>query len=112
VNGTFLGPATLYPGVTTPAQPGETIVLYGNGFGRTNPPVGAGSLAPYGTLPSNPVIRIGGLPATVRFAGIVAAGEYQFNVVVPSGVPNGDNPISATYENVTTQPGIAIAVQR
>ena len=31
-SGTLLGPASLYPGATTPAKPGETIVLYANGF--------------------------------------------------------------------------------
>jgi uncharacterized protein (TIGR03437 family) len=30
-----IGPATLYPGLTTPASPGETIVIYGNGYGQT-----------------------------------------------------------------------------
>jgi len=32
-NGYLIGPATLYPGSSTPAKPGETIVLYTNGFG-------------------------------------------------------------------------------
>ena len=27
-DGSLLGPASLYPGATTPAQPGETLVLY------------------------------------------------------------------------------------
>jgi uncharacterized protein (TIGR03437 family) len=32
-------PATLYPGASAPAKPGEAIVLYANGFGLTNVPV-------------------------------------------------------------------------
>jgi uncharacterized protein (TIGR03437 family) len=31
-----------------------------------------------------PQITIGGVPATVAFAGIVEAGLYQFNVVIPN----------------------------
>ena len=111
-NGSFLGPATLYPGLTTPATPGEIIVLYGNGFGQTNPPLAADSMAPSGTLPVNSVIRIGGVQAVVQYAGIGAPGEYQFNVVVPAGALNGDNSLTATYNNAVTQPGIMIAVQR
>src|ERR1035441_3001671 len=35
-----VGAANLLPGMTTtPAKPGETILLYGTGFGPTNPPL-------------------------------------------------------------------------
>ena len=40
---TFVGPTTLYPGTTTPAQPGEIISVYANGFGMTTNPVATGS---------------------------------------------------------------------
>src|ERR1019366_3740974 len=36
-DGQFLGPANLYPGATVPAQAGDVILLYGTGFGPTNP---------------------------------------------------------------------------
>jgi uncharacterized protein (TIGR03437 family) len=94
-NGTYLGPATLYPGLTTPAAPGETVVLYANGFGPVTPPVAPGSEVQSGSLSSLPAIRIGGLPATVQYAGLVSPGLYQFNVVAPASVPSGDNPITA-----------------
>ena len=35
LNGSYLGPASLSPGLTTPAKPGETVVLYGP-WVRTN----------------------------------------------------------------------------
>ena len=41
-NGSYLGPTSLYPGSTTPAQPGETITMYANGFGSTSTPVVSG----------------------------------------------------------------------
>jgi len=59
---------------------------------------------PATSLPVLPVITIGGLPAKVDYAAVVAAGEYQFNVEVPLGVPNGDNLLVATYNGFTTQP--------
>lgn len=35
-SGDLLGPTALYPGYTTPAKPGETVLLYANGFGSTS----------------------------------------------------------------------------
>ena len=111
LNGTYVGPASLYAGLTTPAQPGETVVLYGNGFGPTSTPVVSGSIAQSGSLSPLPVIKIGGVTATVQFAGLVAVGQYQFNVVVPSNLANGDQSITATYSGQTTQAGTSIAIR-
>jgi len=112
-NGTcYLGPTTLYPGLTTPAKPGETIVLYANGFGQVNPPITAGSASQVGTLPTLPVVTIGGIPAQVIFAGLVAPGQFQFNVMVPLAAPNGDNALSATYNGFTTHAGVFVTVQQ
>ncbi len=82
--------------VTTakPAVAGETVVLYGTGFGPVDKPVASGAASPLNP-PANtktPVTaKIGGVTATVGFAGLVpgAVGLYQVNVVVPSGVPSG-----------------------
>jgi len=110
LNYTYIGPTTLYPGSTTPALPGETVVIFANGFGPTSTPVVSGSSAQSGTLATLPVIKIGGLPATVSYAGLVAPGEYQFNVVVPATLANGDQPITATYNGVSTQAGTLLTV--
>jgi uncharacterized protein (TIGR03437 family) len=109
--GSLIGPATLYPGATTPAKPGEIVVLYGNGFGPTSTPVESGSTMQTGSLLPLPAIRIGGIAATVQFAGLVAVGQYQFNVVVPSGLASGDQPITATYGGMVTQADTLITVQ-
>ena len=111
VNGSYLGPTSLYPGLTTPAQPGETIVMYANGFGSTSTPVVSGSETQSGTLSPMPVITIGGIAATVSFAGLVAPGEFQFNVVLPSSLADGDQPIAGTYNGGSTQTGALITVQ-
>lgn len=110
-NGTFLGPASLYPGLTTPAKPGETIVLFANGFGPVSPAVISGAISQSGTLSPLPAIKIGGVASTVLFAGLVALGQFQFNVVVPQSLADGDQPITATYNGMSTQPGTLIAVQ-
>jgi uncharacterized protein (TIGR03437 family) len=52
------------------------------------------------------------LPATVSFAGLSAAGLYQFNVVVPTSAPNGDNLLVATYNGSSTQSKVYLTVQQ
>jgi uncharacterized protein (TIGR03437 family) len=111
-NGSYLGPTSLYPGLTTPAQPGETIVMYANGFGSTSIPVVSGSETQSGTLSPMPLITIGGVAAKVTFAGLVYPGEFQFNVVVPPSLANGDQPTMAMYNGLTTQAGTLITVQQ
>jgi uncharacterized protein (TIGR03437 family) len=107
-DGSLLGPSSLYPGQTTPAQPGETIVLYANGFGPTSTPVVSGSETQSGSLNPLPVITIGGTPATVQFAGLISPGLFQFNVVVPASTPAGDNALTATYNGLSTQAGVLV----
>jgi uncharacterized protein (TIGR03437 family) len=112
LNGAYIGPPALYPGLTTPAQPGETIVIYGNGFGPVSTPVLSGAASQSGTLSPSPVITIAGIPVNVRFAGLnIAPGEFQFNIDVPLTVPDGDQPITATYNGFTTQLGVLLTVQ-
>ncbi len=95
-------------GSTTPAKPGESVVLYANGFGanigprrqrieRCNPAV----------LFRCRDIKIGGIAASVQFAGLVAPGQYQFNVTVPTSLADGDQlPITASsHGGQTTQSG-------
>ncbi|HEV1286055.1 MAG TPA: SBBP repeat-containing protein [Bryobacteraceae bacterium] len=107
-DGSLLGPAGLYPG-STPAKPGETILLFANGFGPVSLPIIKGSVSQSGILSPLPAITIGGVTAAVSFAGLVAPGEFQFNVTVPSSLGNGDQSIVAAYGQ-TTQAGTLITV--
>jgi uncharacterized protein (TIGR03437 family) len=103
LNGTVIAPSGEFPGLTTvPAKPGENVSIFATGFGQPATPV-TNQLTGSGALATMPSITIGGIPATVTFAGLVAPGEYQFNVVIPSNAPNGDLPLIATYQGNTTQ---------
>jgi uncharacterized protein (TIGR03437 family) len=90
---------------------GEILEFFGVGFGPTSPPVAAGK--PVSAAPAkatDPItVSIGGVQANVLFAGIVAAGQYQLNVVVPN-VPSGDQPLQITVDNQQT-PSVFIPVQ-
>ena len=108
----LLGPAAIsVPGYTfTPAKPGETILLYSTGFGQSNPPI-TDQLNGLGPLPTLPAVTIGGVPASVAFAGLSGAGLYQFNVVVPSSTPDGEAPLSASYNGNSTQKNVIVTVK-
>ena len=109
----YVGAPGLLSGVTTqPAKPGETILLYGTGFGPTNPAIPTGQLVTTAQPLANAVqITIGGVTVTPSFAGLVAPGLYQFNLTVPN-VPNGDAKVAATMGGVSTQAGVTVAVQQ
>ena len=112
LDGSLVGPAALYPGFSTPARPGETIVVYGNGFGTTTVPIVTGALSQSGTLTGALVVAIGPSPANVPFAGLIAPGLFQFNMVVPASTPDGDIQISAAYDGAFTPKTATLAVQR
>jgi uncharacterized protein (TIGR03437 family) len=83
-------------GKAAPAAPGETIVVYGTGLGAASPALIPGQVPTDSvSLATLPQVTIGGAPATVALAGVVAgaAGVYQINVQVPSGAANGDLPL-------------------
>ena len=87
----------LPPGITNAvstrrARPGDTIILYGIGFGPVTPNIPAGQVVVQ--LSALPPVQIsfGGVPATVTYSGLTPnyLGLYQFNVVVPS-IPASDS---------------------
>jgi uncharacterized protein (TIGR03437 family) len=110
----LIGAPNLLPGaVTTPANPGEIILLYGVGFGPANPPQPSGQLVATATPLANSVqVTIGGQTASVAFSGLVESGLYQFNVTVPSSLPSGDAAVVATIGGVSTQTGVLLTVQQ
>jgi uncharacterized protein (TIGR03437 family) len=109
---TIIGPTSLFPGLTTPVKPGETIYIAGNGFGPTDTPVTRGALTQSGTLLKPwPVVQIGGVQANVLFAGLVSPGTFIFNIVVPSSLPDGDLPLTVTFNSFSIQSNVLITIQ-
>jgi uncharacterized protein (TIGR03437 family) len=79
-----------------PAQAGGVISIFCTGLGATDPAVASGqpgpSIEPLAWAKTLPTVTIGGLPATVSFAGLAPgfAAVYQVNAQVPAGVAAGD----------------------
>jgi uncharacterized protein (TIGR03437 family) len=84
------------------AHPGDTVIVFATGCGPTNPATQAGVMAAQNSLLALPYqLTIGGVPAGVSFAGVVAGtvGLYQFNITVPN-VDAGDQPIELKVDGV------------
>jgi uncharacterized protein (TIGR03437 family) len=96
-----------------PAMPGEILQVYGTGFGPTAPEVPAGQVVLSPAALSNPGalrVTVGGVEATVQYAGLVAPGLYQLNVVVPL-VADGDQPVVASIGGASSLAALAIPVR-
>lgn len=94
------------------ARPGETVTLYGTGFGPTEPAVPTGRLFSAPAPCASPVsIRVGGEGAEVRFAGLVAPGLYRVNFVVP-GLAPGDHAVEADVGGHKTPSGVVLRAVR
>ena len=92
----------------SPASPGETIMLYGTGFGTTLPAFPSGqTVAAAAPLENAVKVRIGGVDVQPSFAGLSATGVYQLNVRVPDSAADGDLAVVATIGGVSS-PGTAV----
>jgi uncharacterized protein (TIGR03437 family) len=104
-DGTFAGPLNLVPGTAfRPAHAGERVILYGIGFGAGSPIVPAGVLATQASSLPSVSVTVGGVNATVEYAGQAGGfvGLFQFNIVIPSGV-SGDAILAVSVNGVAVQ---------
>ncbi len=100
-DGTYVLPPNTVAGVTSrQAKPGETITIYGIGFGTTiNPTIPAGQIVQSNnSLALSMQMSIGGVAATLGYAGLAQSsiGLYQFNVVVPNIANSDTAPLTFT----------------
>ncbi|MGO9261000.1 MAG: IPT/TIG domain-containing protein [Bryobacteraceae bacterium] len=113
---TYALPPGAVPGYTSQrATPGQTIVLYGVGFGTVSPSIPAGQIETNAnnTLSLPLQVYIGGVQATVTFGGLApdAVGLYQFNVTVPNIPANDKAPLTFSLGGVNGSQTLYIAVQ-
>jgi uncharacterized protein (TIGR03437 family) len=110
----ILGPTGTSLGYqTVAAKAGDTVELFGVGFGPTSPSTPAGAAYSGAAPTTNPVtLSINSIALTPSFAGIVSAGLYQINILqLPTGLGVGDVPLLATVDGISTPLGVVISLQ-
>ncbi len=114
-DGTYVAPPGAIPGVTSQrAQPGDTIVIYGVGFGPVTPNIPPGQLVEQtNSLVAPLTMSFGGTEATsVPYDGLAPnyMGLYQFDVVVPAAAASDTAPFTFTLGGVSGTQKLAIAI--
>ncbi len=107
---------------TTPARPGDVIVIFATGLGPVNNPVPTGEATPDSPLPrtlERPNVNYStspfGLSERASFSGLSPrfVGLYQVNVPIPVTVPtNPRTPITLEFNDGTRSNTAHIAVER
>ena len=99
-------PAGNVIGSSNPVARGGVAQIYAHGLGPVNNQPASGSYVTdaSATTVSPVTVKIGGQPAQVIFAGLAPnfPGEYQVNIILPTNIGTGNQPISMTVGGVTS----------
>ena len=101
---------------SSPARPGEYLLIYCTGLGAVETSVASGAMAP--SVPPDstvqpPTVSIANLSANVTFAGLAPGfvGLYQINVQAPAGLPTGNQPVQIVTFGVVSNIATIAALQ-
>jgi uncharacterized protein (TIGR03437 family) len=115
---TYVLPPNSLPGYTTrSASPGDSIVIYGIGFGpamnSSNQAIPAGQIVTASNQLMNAVqMQVGGVAANLGYQGLAPSqvGVYQFNLTVPA-VTAGDQPLTFTQNGAKGTQTLYLSVE-
>jgi uncharacterized protein (TIGR03437 family) len=115
-DGSYVLPVGAIAGVTSsPAKPGETVVIYGVGFGSVVPTFAAGLIVTKdNTLALSFELSFGQTPAHLNYDGLAPSfvGLYQFNVEVPTVASNDLVPLTFSLGGAAGTQKLFTAVQQ
>jgi uncharacterized protein (TIGR03437 family) len=110
--------ASVIPGYTAvtstaPAMPGDLAVLWGTGFGPTNPHTPAGTIVTGAPATATfPVVTVGGMTVPVISSVMTpgTVGLYQITIRLPDNVPTGTPAVLASIDGAQTQHRVTLFV--
>jgi uncharacterized protein (TIGR03437 family) len=111
---TYVLPVAVSGIATARAKPGDSITLYGIGFGPVTPNIVAGQIVQQvNQVQADFAITFANVSATVTYAGLVPeiVGLFQFNVVVPNIAASDAVPVAFTLGGVSGTQNLVIAIQ-
>ncbi|MGI8743233.1 MAG: hypothetical protein ACR2NN_11815 [Bryobacteraceae bacterium] len=112
---TFAIPPGAISGVASrPAKVGETLTIYGIGFGPVTGGFTAGTIVDQQNSLTVPLqFFFGTTPATLNYYGLAPnyTGLYQFNVIVPNVAANNAYPVSISLGGTKGSQTLYVAVQ-
>jgi uncharacterized protein (TIGR03437 family) len=115
-DGTFVMPPGSIPGLTTRlAKPGETILLYGIGFGNVTPSSPAGQIVSGQNQLAQPLtVSFANVAGTLLYDGLAPnyVGLYQFNVTVPNIADSDAVPLTFNLGGVSGSQTLYTAVKQ
>lgn len=101
---------------STPARPGEFVVLFGTGMGKTNPSFLQGVLPLSGAALVKPVqVLLRGQPLSEEFVPYAGqapglAGVYQVNILLPPDLAPGEAEVIVEIDGARSQAGLTLAI--
>ena len=93
----------------TSSKPGDVVILWGTGFGPTNPPAPPGVVSPADALlAATPTITVGSQTADYLGGALApgSAGLYQIAIRIPYGSPAGLVPLNAEIGGIWMDPKV------
>ena len=113
-NQLYVLPPKAIPGIASQrALPGDTILLYGIGFGPLGDGTPAGVIdTAQNQLTASLDVSIGGTSAKVAYAGLTPGfvGLYQFNIVVPNVPASDQTPLTFTLNGTPGTQTLNLAI--
>jgi uncharacterized protein (TIGR03437 family) len=90
---------------SSPARPGETVVVYATGVGPVDQPQVSGEAAsarPLASTRITPTVTVGGQSAAVIFSGLTPGfvGLGQLNITIPAAARSGLQPLVVTSNGI------------
>lgn len=105
------------PGIpAAPANPGDTLLFFGTGFGAVSPgsvPIAGRISNEAAAIVANVRFRIAERDAAVGYAGLAPGvlGLYQFNVTLPDDLPGGDVPLQLVVNGEPTPQTLFLSIR-